>query len=168
MKAGGRRRYVPLSGYTCGVMYEYNPNAWNPLLAGTVAGAIGAIAASLISLPLEDPNAVAGSTLSITAVSLILGVLSGLLWRRLRAGNHALRNYRIGIALGFAAALTALAISDYFVLDDLFPYAVPISLVIFLCLALFTPVLATVEANAWWAAAPLVVALALAIGLIGT
>lgn len=146
-------------------MYEYNPDAWNPILAGVVAGAIGAIAASLLSLPLTSPNDTIGNALTITVVALVIGVFSGLLWRRLRAGRSAQRDYWIAIGLGAVAALTALAITDFFVLEDTFQYAVPVAVVIFLTVGLLTPPLAAVVIPRWVAALPLLIAIGIALGV---
>ena len=59
--------------------YTYDPTALSPLLAGMGAGAIGAIVASLVSLPLASPDEVIANTLSVTVVSLLIGLAGGAL-----------------------------------------------------------------------------------------
>jgi len=149
--------------------YTYDPNTWPPSLAGIVAGAIGAIVAALIGWMLTggivDRPSEYTNSLTVVIVSLVLGWISGLLWRRLRAGHNATRAFSWTIAGGFLMTLSAVLIVDQTVLSSLAPYAVPLAAVIFITLAFFTPVLARVTAPLWSAAIPILLAFAIGVGL---
>jgi hypothetical protein len=149
--------------------YTYDPETWSPALAGIVAGAIGAIVAAiigwmLISQVIDQPHDYVNS-LTVVIVSLVLGWVSGLLWRRLRASDNAPKVFAWTLIGGFFATLAGIVIADQTVLSSLAPYAVPLAAVIFITLAFFTPMLSRVRAPKWVAALPVLVALAIGIGL---
>jgi uncharacterized membrane protein len=149
--------------------YTYEPNTWPPSLAGIVAGAIGAIVAALIGWMLTggivDRPSEYTNSLTVVSVSLTLGWISGLLWRRLRAGNNAVNAFSWTIVGGFLVTLSAVLIVDQTVLSSLAPYAVPLAAIIFITLAFFTPVLARITAPKWSAVIPILLAFAIGIGL---
>jgi len=147
--------------------YTYNPDAWNPVLAGIVAGAIAAIGAALISLPLRSPDEIVANSLTVVVASLLLGGISGLLWRRLRVDDNAIRVFGWTIAGGFVAAMAGVAIADQTALNNLVPYAAPLAAVIFITLGFVTPLLAGATSPTWVAAIPIIIALAVGIGLFG-
>ena len=129
--------------------YTYDPTALNPLLAGLGAGAIGAIVASLVSLPLRSPDETIANTLSVTVVSLLVGVAGGGLWRRLRATRNGRRTFLWTQAGGMLVALIAVAVIDRLYLGQLAPYALPLAILIFASVALLTPLLAASHLPAW-------------------
>lgn len=147
--------------------YSYNPDTWHPVLAGVVAGAIAAIVAALVSLPLRSPDEIIANSLTVVVASLVLGGISGLLWRRLRVNDNAVRIFGWTMAGGFVAAMAGVAIADQTALNNLVPYATPVAAVIFITLGFLTPLLSGVAAPVWIAAIPIVVAVALGIGLFG-
>jgi hypothetical protein len=147
--------------------YTYDPDAWHPAVAGLVAGAIAAIVAALVSLPLRSPDEIVANSLSVVIGSLILGLVSGMLWRRLRLTDNAHKVYGWTMAGAFVVTMMATSLVDVFFLDNLAPYAVPLTAIIFLTLGFLVPLLAGVTAPVWVAAIPLLVALALGIGLFG-
>ena len=59
--------------------YTYDPNTWNPVLAGVVAGAIGAIVAAIIGLFVDSPNETYANSLVVVLAALTLGAASGAL-----------------------------------------------------------------------------------------
>ncbi len=148
--------------------YSYNPDTWNPVLAGIVAGAIAAIVAALGSLPLRSPDEIIANSLTVVVASLVLGGISGLLWRRLRVNDNAVRVFGWTMAGGFVAAMAGVAIADQTALNNLVPYATPLAAVIFITLGFLTPLLSGAAAPVWVAAIPIVLALALGIGLFGS
>lgn len=147
--------------------YTYDPTALNPVLAGMGAGAIGAIVASLVSLPLASPDEVIANTLSVTVVSLLIGLAGGALWRRLRASSNGRRTFLWTQIGAMIIALIAVAIVDRAFLEQLGPYALPLAIIIFASVALLTPLLGASHLPAWsmWLLAA--VALLLGAGLIG-
>jgi hypothetical protein len=149
--------------------YTYDPNTWPPSLAGIVAGAIGAIVAAIVGWMLtggvvDRPSEYANS-LTVVLISLTLGWISGLLWRRLRASDNAVKMFSWTIAGAFLVALSAVLIVDQTVLSSLAPYAVPLAAIVFITLGFFTPALARVTAPLWAAAIPLLLAFAVGVGL---
>lgn len=148
--------------------YIYDPNSWNPILAGVVAGAISAIVAALAALVLESPNESSGNSLVIVLIALAIGAASGFLWRRLRATNNALRTFGWTVAGGFVITLVAITVADLTFVDDLAVYAVPLAAVVFITVGFITPLLDGVTTPSWVAIIPIVVALALGIALFGT
>ena len=147
--------------------YTYDPRALNPILAGLAAGSVGAIAASLIALPIHTPDELVANSLTITIAALIIGALSGLLWRRIRATANAVRTFALTMVGAFVIAMMAAAIIDQTTLDRFIPYAGAAALVIFLSVGLLTPVFSRAVVPTWVAFIPVVLALVIGFGLFG-
>jgi hypothetical protein len=160
-------RSKPNKEITVSSSYTYNPDTWPPVLAGAVAGAIAAIVAGLASLPLRSPDELLANSLTVVIVSLILGVLAGALWRKLRATNNAQKTFAWSMVGAFFAVAAAIALVDLFALSNTAKYAGPLAVIIFITLGFFVPMLSQVTAPVWIAAIPIVIALALGIGLFG-
>lgn len=147
--------------------YTYDPDAWHPAVAGLVAGAVAAIVAALVSLPLRSPDEVVANSLTVVGVSLALGVVAGLVWRRIRVSNRAVAIFGWTMAGGFVVSMAAVTIADQVALGNLITYAAPLAAIIFITLGFLIPLLAGVTAPVWVAAIPVVIALAMGIGLFG-
>ena len=147
--------------------YTYDPDAWHPVLAGAVAGSIAAIMAGLISLLLRSPDEVVANSLTVVLTSIALGLVAGGLWRRLRVSKNAPRTFAWSMAGGFLIAMMAIALIDITVLSSLIPYATPLAALIFITLGFFVPLLSKVTAPKWVAAVPIVLALAVGVGMFG-
>lgn len=147
--------------------YTYDPDSWNPILAGVVAGAVAAIVAALLALLLESPNRTAANSLVVVLLALAIGAASGLLWRRVRATNNALRTFGWTIAGGFIITLVAITIADQSSVDNLIRYAVPLAAVIFITVGFITPLLDGVTAPPWVAIIPIAIALIIGAALLG-
>ena len=149
--------------------YTYNPDTWSPALAGAVAGAIGAIVAAIVGWILaggvvENPHDLVNS-LTVVIVALVLGLIAGLLWRRLRVTDNASTIFAWTVAGGFVMTLAAILVVDQTVLSSLAPYTVPIAGIIFITLAFFTPILSRVTAPPWISVIPVLLALGIGFGL---
>lgn len=139
------------------------------MLAGLVAGAIGAIDAAIVGWILtawvfEAPHDYANS-LTVVVVALVLGVISGALWRKLRASPNGRVVFTWAIVGAFFATLSAVVIADQTVVNHLAPYAVPLTAIIFITIAAFTPTLSASHTAKWVAAIPVLLALALGVAL---
>lgn len=150
--------------------YTYDPDTWPPILAGLVAGAIAAIDAAIIGWILttttyDSPDEYANS-LTVVVIALALGLISGTLWRRLRASSNARTVFAWTMAGGFLATIAAVLLADQTVLASLAPYAVPLVAIVFITLGFFTPMLTRVRSPQWIAAIPLLIAIALGFGLL--
>lgn len=149
--------------------YSYNPDTWSPALAGVVAGAIGAIVAAIVGRILtggtvDNPHDYVNS-LTVVIAALVLGFISGMLWRRLRATDNPSTVFAWTLVGGGVATLAAVLIVDQTVLSSLAPYAVPLVAIIFITLAFFTPIVSRVTAPTWIAAIPVLLAIAIGVGL---
>lgn len=147
--------------------YTYDPNAWHPAIAGVVAGAVAAIVAGILSVVLRSPDEIVANSLTVVLSSLVLGLIAGLLWRRLRASSSAPTAFGIAMAGGWFVAMLAVTIIDQTLLSNLIAYAAPIAAIIFITLGFLTPLFARVTSPVWVAAIPVVIALAFGIGFFG-
>jgi uncharacterized membrane protein YidH (DUF202 family) len=147
--------------------YTYNPNTWPPVLAGAVAGSIAAIVAALVSLMLRSPHEAIANSLSVVLVAIALGLLAGGLWRRLRATANAQKVFAWSMVGAFFVVAAAVALVELFFLSDVSKYAAPLVIIIFVTLGFFIPMLSQVTAPLWVAAIPIIIALALGVGLFG-
>jgi len=147
--------------------YTYDPKAWHPMLAGATAGAVAAIVAALVSLVPRTPGEAFANSLTVTAVALVLGVLSGMLWRRIRTGPHAIRTFAWTMAGGWFFAMLAVSFGEFFLLDNLIGYAAPLAAIIFLTLGFLVPLFASATAPTWIGFVVIAAAIALGIFLLG-
>jgi hypothetical protein len=145
--------------------YIYDPRTLNPTVSGLAAGSVGAIAASLISLPVTSPNETIANPLTVTVVAMIIGALSGLVWRSVRATTNGARNFVIAMVAGLFVVLSTLAIIEWTAGGGWFTYAALIAGVVFLSVGLLTPVISRAVAPVWAAMIPVVLAVIVALGL---
>ncbi len=135
------------------------------MVAGLAAGSVGAIAASLISLPVTSPNETAANPLTVTVLAMIIGALSGLVWRRVRATTNGARTFVIAMIVGLVFVLSMLAIIEWFAGGGWFTYSALVISVLFLSVGLLTPVVSRAVAPIWAAMIPVVLAVVVAVGL---
>lgn len=147
--------------------YVYDPKALSPWLAGLAAGAVGAIAGTMLAFSQRSPDDIVANSVTVTVGALLIGLASGWLWRRVRATNNALTTFRLAMVGGFVVTLVAIAIVDQVALSRLVPYGMPIGAVIFAAVGLLTPFFATHHWPAWAVAILVVIAVALALVLFG-
>lgn len=147
--------------------YRYDPRTLNPVLAGLAAGSVGAIAGSLVSLSITTPDELVANTLSLTIVAMLIGLATGELWRRVRATDDGLRTFSLTVFAAFLLTLIVLVSIDRFALQNLLPYAVPVAGLVFLSVGLLTPPFSRSVVSSWLVVIPLVLALAIGIGLFG-
>ncbi len=145
--------------------YIYDPRTLSPTVAGIAAGSVGAVAATLISLPVDSPNDTVANPLTVTVVAMIIGALSGLLWRRVRATTNGARNFVIAMVSGLVVVLSTLAIIEWTAGGGWFTYIALVTSVIFLSVILLTPAISRAVAPVWAAMIPVVLALIVAVGL---
>ncbi len=145
--------------------YIYDPRTLNPMVAGLAAGSVGAIAASLISLPVASPNETVANPLTATIVAMLIGVLSGFVWRSVRATTNGARTFVIAMVAGLLVVLSTLAIIEWTAGGGWFTYTALVAGVIFLSVALLTPVISRAVAPIWAAMIPVALAVVVALGL---
>lgn len=147
--------------------YQYDPRTLNPVLSGLAAGAVGAIAGSIVSLSITTPDEIVANTLSLTILAMLIGLATGELWRRVRATSNGLRTFYLTTFAAFVLTLILLVSIDRFALQNLLPYAVPVAGIVFLSVGLLTPAFSRAVVSSWLVVIPVVLALAVAIGLFG-
>jgi polyisoprenoid-binding protein YceI len=140
------------------------------LLAGLGAGALAALAASLVSLPLYSPDDAFFNTASVTVGALPAGIAAGALWWALRDRPRApLLFAAVMLAAFVLVAAGALAYETApSALDRVASFSIPLAAIVFATLALLVPVLSRPQLRPMWTApAATVAALVLGIALAG-
>ena len=133
--------------------------------AGITAGAIAAIIAVLVSLPLKSPDDVLLNSASVGIASLLVGLLSALMWRMLINTEKRIKNYAILWAVS-SVTVGSMLISAFAVqLDNLVPFALPLTIIVCLVTGILTPILGRDPSPLRWWAAPVAVALTLALAI---
>ena len=145
--------------------YIYDPRTLNPTVAGLAAGSVGAIAASLISLPVTSPNDTVANPLTITLVAMIIGALSGMVWRSVRATANGARTFVIAMVAALIVLLSTLAIIEWTAGGAWFTYTALVAGVISLSGGLLTPAISRAVAPTWAALIPVFLAVVVALGL---
>ena len=136
--------------------------------AGLVAGAVAAIAASLVQLPLHAPTDTLFNSGTVTAGAMLCGLVAGVMWRFLGRGRQGTRLYFAAWAAGFGGVvlLAFLAASQ---LDRSVSYIVPVGAVVCSLAAILTPLLAgsRVSARTWLVLAAVGFAIGVGAGFAG-
>ena len=133
--------------------------------AGITAGAISAIIAVLVSLPLKSPDDALLNSASVGIASLLVGLLSALMWRMLINTEKHVKNYLILWAVS-SVTVGSMLISAFAVqLDNLVPFALPLTIIVCVITGVLTPVFGRDPSPLKWWAAPAAVALALALAI---
>lgn len=142
-----------------------------PMRSALMAGALAAVVAALVSLPLRSPHDGLLNTGSVTTGTLVLALAGGYLWRALAVAGAGEARQR---ALLFAAAMgagflawTGLAFAAETQLTRMVSFTVPLAAIAFGGVALLTPLLAPVASRRWVALAALVAAVAVGAALAG-
>ena len=135
--------------------------------AGITAGALAAIVAVLVSLPLKSPDDSLLNSASVAVASLIVGLISGLMWKMLV--NTEGRPKKFGILWGVSSVTVGSMLLSAFAvqLDNLIPFALPLVFIVCTITGVLTPLFGRDPSPLrWWIApATVVVVLALAIPL---
>jgi hypothetical protein len=125
---------------------------------GLIAGAVGALLAVLLSLPLRSPDDVFFNALTVGIGASVLALVAGAAWATLGRGGRGVRAFQVSVGAGFlAAALAALGAET--LLERTFAYAAPLAAVSFGSIAVLTPLLARRRLPTWSGAAALAVPL---------
>ena len=141
------------------------------LFAGLAAGAVAAVVASLVSLPLRSPDDIFANTASVTVGALLAGLFAGYAWWAARRRRSPFDTFVVWIAALFAVvALSALLSEDLpaLALRHVTDFVIPLAGIVAVVVALLTPVFARRPFRAeWLGPAGAVAALALGVALAG-
>lgn len=133
--------------------------------AGITAGAIAALVAVPVSIPLTSPDDARLNSASVAIASILVGLLAGLMWRMLI--NTDGRSMKFGILWGVSCVTVASMLLSAFAvqLDNLIPFALPLVVIVCLITGVLTYFLGRDPSPLKWWAAPVAVALALAVAI---
>jgi hypothetical protein len=131
---------------------------------GLIAGALGALAAVLLSLPLHSPDDIFLNSLTVGIGTGVLAVAAGALWAAL--GRARLRTFEAVVGAGFLATLAAAVLGES-LLSGLVAYAGPLAAVAFGAIGFLTPMIDGRQLPSWSGATALVVPLGLGVALMG-
>jgi len=145
--------------------YIYDPRTIPPVLAGLAAGSVGAIAASLLAIPIDSPNETTANPITVAILAMVIGAASGGLWRAIRAQRNGSRKFVWSMVGGLFVVLSALAIIEWTSGGGWLTYAGLVTAVIFLSVGMLTPVISRAVAPKWAALIPVFLAAIVALGL---
>ena len=153
-----------MSYYTFRRKWRELPAERQHLRAGVTAGAIAAIVAALVNLPLEAPADTFFNSASVVAGSLVLGLAAGLLQKALDGQDEPDIPFLALMALSFVVVCVFAVIAST-QLERSVTYIVPLAATVFVVTGVLTILLNREDAQLpRWAVAVAVV-LALVIGL---
>ena len=139
-----------------------------PVRGALLAGALSAVVAALVSLPLHSPHDALLNSASVTWGVLLLALVSGLAWRRLSHAPNAGGRFAVLMAVGFFIWVgVAFAVGT--MLTRMVAFSVPLAAIAFGGIAVLTPLFARVPLASRWPVivVALVVAAAVGIGFVG-
>lgn len=131
---------------------------------GLIAGALGALTAVLLSLPLHSPDDIFLNSLTVGIGAAALAVVGGAIWSML--GRARLRTFEAMVGAGSLLTLVAALLGES-LLVGLVAYVGPLAAVAFGALGVLTPMLDARRLPAWSGAAALVVPLGLGVAFVG-
>jgi polyisoprenoid-binding protein YceI len=147
------------------------PPRLRALCAGLGAGAVAAVAASLLSLLLQSPDRVLLNSGSITLLTLLSGLASGALWQAAGTGQAPFKRFAGWMTIVLVVVAGAAFLLESYPghpLSHIAAYCVPLAALVIVLLTLLTPLLARSSVwPAWTGPAAMVLALALGVGLAG-
>ncbi len=115
-------------------------NSRRSVLAGLTSGALAAIVASLVQLPLHSPTDVVFNSLTVTAGSLVAGLLAGALWAiAVKSASRRRLFYAVWLAL-FGILAGAAAAGDTQI-DRMVSFVVPLAAIVMASTGIGTPLL---------------------------
>ncbi len=135
------------------------------LITGVIAGSIAAIVASLVSLPLRSPVDSVFNTATITLASLVVGILSGLIWAALSANRRRMLVFDAILAVAFIVVVVIAAIGNS-VLDRLASFTIPLAAIVFVLAGVLTPSMRGLSPGASRALAVILLIAAVILGVV--
>ena len=147
-------------------MSQQQPEA--PIRAGLLSGSVAAVAAALLSLPLESPHDGLVNSATVVVITLIAAAIAGLVWKRLPEGQSRTKRFLIVILVGFLLVAGATALMQTQVQRSL-SFGLPVAALSAVITGAGVPLLAEKgRALPWWLAlAAVAVALAVGVALAG-
>ena len=136
----------------------------SPVRGALLAGALAAVVAALVSLPLRSPHDALLNSASVTWGVLLLALVSGLVYRRLSRGPDALRRFALVMAVGFLVWV-AVAFAIGTMLTRMVSFSVPLAAIAFGGIGVLTPLLSRTPHAARWPVVIVALVIAAAVGV---
>ena len=128
------------------------------------AGALAAIVAVLVSLPLRSPSDTLLNSASVALAALLAGVVAGVIWLAWRNSPSRTARFLVTWSAMFLPSAALVVIYGRSQLDHFTAFAVPLALIIYIAIGALTVALPRyLPSLRWWYAAG-AVAVALAVG----
>ena len=121
--------------------------------AGLGAGAVAALVAVLVSLPLESPDDIRFNSATVGLATLAIGAVNGLLWHWSMAGLPVNGRY-IVTSLGLLIVGLAVAVGLQTQFDRAISFTVPLAIVAVSITVIATPFAAVNQGSGHWIARP--------------
>ena len=139
-----------------------------PVRGALLAGALSAVVAALVSLPLHSPHDALLNSASVTWGVLLLALVGGLVYGRLGRSPNAGRRFVLVMAAGFVVWVI-IAFAAGTMLTRMVSFSVPLAAIAFGGIAVLTPPLSRTPLVVRWpiVIVALVVAAAVGIGFAG-
>ena len=136
----------------------------SPVRGALIAGALSAVVAALVSLPLRSPHDALLNSASVTWGVLLLALVSGLVYRRLSLRQNAVKRFAVVMAVGFLVWV-AVALAVGTMLTRMVSFSVPLAAIAFGGIAVLTPLLSRTPLVARWPAVVVALVIAAAVGI---
>ncbi len=138
------------------------------MAAGVMAGAVAALIAVLVSLPLRSPSDTLLNSASVALAGLLWGLVAGAIWAA--CGNSSSRAARFLVAWSvvFLPVTVAVVLYGRSQLDHFTAFALPLALIIYAVTGLLTVGISRYLPNLrrWYAVGAVAVALVVGFGLV--
>ena len=135
-----------------------------PVRGALLAGALSAVVAALVSLPLHSPHDALLNSASVTWGVLLLALVSGLVYRRLGGSPNAFRRFAVVMAVGFLVWV-AVAFAAGTMLTRMVSFSVPLAAIAFGGIAVLTPLLSRAPLASRWPVVIVALIIAAAVGI---
>ncbi len=135
-----------------------------PVRGALLAGALSAVVAALVSLPLHSPHDALLNSASVTWGVLLLALMSGLVYRRLDGSPNVVRHFAVVMVVGFLVWVTV-AFAAGTMLTRMVSFSVPLAAIAFGGIAVLTPLLSRTPLAARWPVVVVALVIAAAVGI---
>lgn len=134
---------------------------------GLTGGAVAAVVAVLVSLPLRSPSDTLLNSASVALAALLGGVVAGIIWLAWRNSPARPARFLVTWSVVFLPVAALVVIYGRSQLDHFTTFAVPLALIIYIVTGVLTVALPRYvpQLRWWYAAGAVAVALAVGFGL---
>ena len=138
------------------------------MVPGLTGGALAALVAVLVSLPLRSPSAVLFNSATVCLAALAAGVLAGLIWLAVRRSQRPVVWFLVAWSVIFLPLAALIILAGRSQLDHFTAFAAPLALIIYAIVGILTVSIPRFLPSArwWYAAGAVAIALVLGFGLI--